>query len=321
MKRLYIFLLVLVLTLALILSGCKKKEDLNTPMVKPPVENPKDDVVVEDEEDEDTLIKDFTDILSKEEPEKTVAFIDSNLDKLSELDGDIMIDGLERQLEDGLNSTSNRIWELDEDDELLEIGEYNFEFSENKISEIKNADLKEEVEKTYNNNYKLVNIEGEFYPIIDYAKLQKYNEYLTAEWIDYLNIMAMDSNNVVASDGGLVISYDDLAKRLLVAENYLNSYIDGQRQEKMLGIYENKIWIYLKGLPNTPIYDWDTKIIEPEVLASYEKTANVENYLTANIVFRYLEMIKNSNNIIDDNILNEADKLIKEVMEMLTEFK
>lgn len=319
MKRLYIPLILLTLVLVLLLSGCNKKDDGNTPVVTPPIENPKDDAVVEGD---GSIIKEFTNIIeSNNEPDKIIAFINFNLDKLAELEGDIIIDGLERELEKHLEITTDIILELDKDNELLAIGNESFEFPEDKVTQIKNIELKAKVEKAYNNMYKFVNIEGQFYPIIDYTKLQKYNDYLTDEWKDYLNIMAMDSEEVPLVDGGLRISFDELSNRLLVTENYLNSYVDGKRQKEMLAQYENKIEAYLKGVPNTPIADFNSRIISPEVLVSYEKTANIENYMTSHIVFKYLDFIKGNKNIIDEEILEEADRLIDEVMEVLTEFK
>lgn len=315
MKKLYIPLIVLTLVLGLLLSGCNKKEEVDPPVVTPPIENPNDDVV------EETVLEEFAEVLDKEDPDKIISFIDSNLDKLSELEGDIVIDGLERKLQNNIEATTDKIMELDKDNELLAIDGEKASFLEESISKIKNEELKTEVQKAYNNMYKLVNLEGQFYPIIDYSKLEKYNEYLTDEWIDYLAIMAMDSENLPLADGALRISFDELAKRLFVTENYLNSYVEGQRQKEMLELYENKINVYLKGAPNTPIADRDTNIIAAEVLASYGETANVENYMTSHIIFKYLEFIKENKNVIDDHVLDEADRLIEEVMEVLTEFK
>lgn len=315
MKKLYIPLIVLTLVLGLLLSGCNKKEEVDPPVVTPPIENPNDDVV------EETVLEEFAEVLDKEDTDKIISFIDSNLDKLSELEGDIVIDGLERKLQNNIEATTDKIMELDKDNELLAIDGEKASFLEESISKIKNEELKTEVQKAYNNMYKLVNLEGQFYPIIDYSKLEKYNEYLTDEWIDYLAIMAMDSEDLPLADGALRISFDELAKRLFVTENYLNSYVEGQRQKEMLELYENKINVYLKGAPNTPIADRDTNIITAEVLASYGETANVENYMTSHIIFKYLEFIKENKNVIDDHVLDEADRLIEEVMEVLTEFK
>lgn len=315
MKKLYIPLIVLTLVLGLLLSGCNKKEEIDPPVVTPPIENPNNDVV------EETVLEEFAEVLDKEDPDKIISFIDSNLDKLSELEGDIVIDGLERKLQNNIEATTDKIMELDKDNELLVIDGEKASFLEESISKIKNEELKTEVKKAYNNMYKLVNLEGQFYPIIDYSKLEKYNEYLTDEWIDYLAIMAMDSEDLPLVDGALRISFDELAKRLFVTENYLNSYVEGQRQKEMLELYENKINVYLKGAPNTPIADRDTNIITAEVLASYGETANVENYMTSHIIFKYLEFIKENKNVIDDHVLDEADRLIEEVMEVLTEFK
>ena len=327
MKKTYISLLILGLIVVLTLSACTKDVD-DSPIVKPPVvapgenvEEPEDkdeDVVVED----DTIIEEFKEVLDKEaEPEKIISYIDENLDKIDEFQGDIMIDGLERKLQKNLDPLAIKIMDLDKENELMDIDGLEPTFLEAHIKDIKNDELRVVVENAHKNMYKLVNIEGQFYPIIDYSKLQKYNDNLTDEWKDYINIMAMDSDNLPQSDGGLRITFDELAERLMVTEEYLNSYIEGERRGEVLDLYENKINIYLKGSLNTPIEDRDTKVIKPEVLKSYEKTGAIDDYLTSYITLKYLDIVKENNNIIDELVFDEADRLIKEVMEILTEFK
>ena len=168
--------------------------------------------------------------------------------------------------------------------------------------------------------YKLVNLEGSFYPIVDYARLQEYNNYVTDEWKEYIAVRAMDSNVPPFVDGALVISYDDLANRLLKTENYLNKYLDSSRQDVMLDSYHNKINIYLKGVDNTPIADHASKIIYDDVLDSYVNTSHNEGYLTADILRRYVNVIEENDKIIDDKVLQLGDKLIAEAIQIKEHF-
>lgn len=318
MKRKTIALiLILILTLTFTLTGCKKKDVVEDPAPLP-VDNPVEEVG-EDEKEE--IMNEFMDMV-KDESNLTeiVNFIDKNIGKLTQLEGDRMLDYLERMLDENIEVYTESIISLDQNGELMEIAGTEFFYPESKISEIKNKELKEEVIEIYNNKYKLINLEGAFYPIIDYSKLKAYDN-ISEEWQDYLNVMAMDSEKVPFVDGALTISFDELAERIIKTENYLNKYVDGQRQEEMLLNYRNKLTAYLKGVPNTSIADRTTKVILDDVLESYEKTSNIADHVTSLTVQKYLEAIRANKNVIGSKVLERADALIEEAVETLSEYK
>lgn len=318
-KRLLIPVLILALVFVVILNGCKKEEPIEEPT---PTLPPTNGEVEEVEEDEKAVIMDeFTEITEGNDPLLIKEYVDGNIGKLSQLEGNLMIDSLEKSLVDNLDEVTNRLATMDEDGELMEIASDEFFFPEDRVSEIKNEDLKREVATIFDTMYKLVNLEGSFYPVVDYAGLQEYNNYVTDEWKEYLAVKAMDSENPPLADGALRISFDDLADRIIKTENYLNKYLDSFRQAEMIDSYHNKITIYLKGVDNTPIADRNTKMLYTDVLDSYVNTSHNEGYITANILYRYVEAIENNDNIIDDNILQLADELISEAVEVLTEYK
>lgn len=318
-KKLLMPMLILALVFVLILNGCKKEEPVVDPAPIPPPSNVD---VVEVEEDEKALImEEFTEIAEGNDPLLIKEYVDGNIGKLSQVEGNLMIDSLERSLLDNLDEVTARLISLDDDGELMDIASDEFFFPMDKISEIANEDLKREVVTTFDTMYKLVNLEGNFYPVVDYARLQEYNNNVTDEWKEYLAVKAMDSENPPLADGALRISFDDLANRIIKTENYLNKYIDSLRQAEMIDSYHNKITVYLKGVDNTPIADRSTKMIYSDLLDSYVNTSHNEGYITANILYRYVEAIEQNDNIIDDQILQLADELISEAVEILTEFK
>lgn len=319
-KSILITIIILAIVLILSLSGCKKKQVEKNPEPTPtPVEKPVEEV----EDDEKAVImEEFQNIVeSDNEPIKTKNFIDENIGKLSQLEGDKMIDALEKSLEKHLEKYTDKILALDKKFELMDIAGSELFFPEEKIKDIKDEKLREEVKKLYDSMYKLINLEGSFYPYIDYFKLQAYSNNITDEWKEYLGIRAMDSNDPPLVDAGLRIGYGELANRIIKAENYLNKYIDSQRQDEMLLNYENKLRIYLKGIDNSPIADPDTKKIYDDVLDSYVNTSHMENHVTAHILYKYVEELETNNYIIDEDILNKADELIEEALEILSEFK
>lgn len=317
-KRLFIPILIIVV-FALLLNGCKKDPPEEETDSIPAPNNGEIEEVEEDEKAQ--IMEDFFDLVEDNDSLRIKEFIDENIEKLSQLEGNQMIDNLEKSLEDNLADATDRLLTKDENGELMDIaGEDSF-FPMEKVSQIKNEELKREVTTLFDTMYKLVNLEGDFYPIVDYARLQEYNNYVTDEWKEYLAVMAMDSTNLAFVDGSLAISYDNLANRILKTENYLNKYLDSSRQEKMIDNYHNKISLYLKGVDNTPIADLTSNRIYDDILDSYIITSHNEGYITANILGRYVEVIVDNKKIIDDEILELADELISEAIEILTEYK
>ena len=315
-KRILLIAVVLVIGL----SGCKKKK----PEIQEPVKEPNEvtEDIVEEEVDKEEIMKDFNNLVESEsKPDKIVSFIDKEIAKLTNIEGDQMISQLERSLRESIGTVGYNIAKLDVDGELISLGGSELFFPEERVNDIKNARLQKEVEKTLASNYKLINLEGDFYPIIDYEKLQKYKENISPELKDYLAVRAMDSNMPVATDIGLDISFDELAGRILKTEDYLQKYSGGQRQEEMLRNYKEKLQIYLLGMDNSLISDPETGKIHDEVLESYKKTANTKDKVTAHIVRKYLNSIEENEYIIDESITENILSLVNESISLLEETK
>lgn len=323
-RKRFTSLIAMSLIIILVFTGCAKEKEIEDLNADIPNKDFEDNIIEEDkeEDEDDNIMEEFSELSKKPTtPYDLIKFMDKNIDKVSPIDGDKMLDSLERTLGKNRIVYENMIFEWDENNKLMEISPEEVDFNKSSIDSIENEELKKAVIDLYSSMYKLQSIEGDFYPIIDYGKLKTYKNHITEEWKDYLMIKSLDSDNRPMSDGGLNISFDELADRILKTENYLNKYVNGQRQEEMLENYENKIYAYMKGLPNTTISDRDTHEIHEEVLASYKKTGNNEGYITSHIIYEYFEDIKGNDNIIDDTILKKADELIEEAMRMLREFK
>ncbi len=314
-----VFLQVLVLAIFVLLAGCKKKEEPVEPTPNPPVSEEPQEAT---EDEKEVIMNDFNALIGGDyNSEEIIPFIDANIMKLSQIEADIMIDELENKLVGDKEDLMNRIFATDKDDELMAIGGTEKYFPEEKISAIKNSELKEEIQNAYKNMYRLVNLEGEFYPIVDYSKLVKFSNNISDELREYLEIMAMDSDDMPFADGSITISFKELADRIIKTEGHLNKYIEGLRNEKLLELYEIKLNAYMKGLPNTPIYNSGNKKVLEDVLRSYEETASLEGYITSHMLYQYTEDINGNNGVINKSILAKADEYIVEAIRMLKEYK
>jgi hypothetical protein len=248
-------------------------------------------------------------------------FMDENLPVLGELEGNHMLDNLENALKKELDVVNKNIAEFDAEEELMELIGDDFSLSPDMIGEIEDVDLRATVQDAYDNHYKLISREGQVEAVIDYSSLKEYQEKVTDEWKEYIDIMAIESDEPPFNDGALVITFDELAERILRIENYLNRYISGPRQDQLLELYENRLTAYYKGLPNTPIAAYDSGEILDNVYKSYESTAANDGYVTSSMIGEYRIAIRDNDMIVDDSILDLADQYIEESVRVLREFK
>ena len=319
-KKWMLILLSLVMVMALAACG-NNEEEVQEPEAEPPVQ---EEPVQEAEEDEKEMIMDEFRIIVEDERASAAVikeFMDENLPVLGELEGNHMFDNLENALKREIGDIDRDLMELDPEGKLNELMGNSGQLGLEMIAQIEDEDLKAAVENAYDNHYKLISREGQVEAVIDYSSLKEYQEKVTDEWKEYIDIMAAESDQAPFSDGSLMITFDQLAERILSIENYLNRYVSGPRQEELLELYENRLTAYYKGLPNTPIAAYDSGEILDNVYKSYENTAANEGYVTSSMIGEYRIAIRDNNMIVDDSIMALADQYIDESVRVLTEFK
>ena len=118
------------------------------------------------------------------------------------------------------------------------------------------------LEKLAAGKYKLISMEGAFYPIIDYEALKIYNKYLSDEMKAYLDIKSMDSNMPTIIDAAIIIPFDELANKLVKVEEYMKKYPECPDCEEILRLYGAYLKLYLEGSDNTPIFNYANKTIK-----------------------------------------------------------
>ncbi|MFA5576227.1 MAG: hypothetical protein WC983_03005 [Tissierellaceae bacterium] len=313
MKRTrHIILILLVFVLILSLIGCKKK---NTDIEETKRETP--DLIREESKDEkarDRLMAEFAELMDNKSLDLLVEFADSNIGNFSSIEADEILLGLQEILEE--NIARGAIFK-DYRGELMEIAGGEMFFPRDRIGDIGDQKLRADIERAFKNKYKLINMEGQFYPVVDYEELRAYDDYVSSQVRDYIDIRASMSNEPMAVDAALIISYDKLADRILQLEDYLKDYPQGKKYEEILGFYEDWLWVYLNGLPNTPIEDQDTKIVYKDVYESYKRIGNTKDSATGLIVSKYIDRIGENKGLIDESILEKNTDLIDEALFLL----
>lgn len=276
-EKFIILVLIIALILLASLSACNSKQigEDNGEIVD---KNKEDGIPAEYTREE--IMKDFKNLLeSKNEPMTLVEFIDQNINKVEKEDAVEMIMGLEKAQIEYTDKYTDEMFTEDYQSELLRLWESGSQGSlflnMDNLEEIKNEGLKELLEKLKQGKYKLINMEGALYPIIDYEAIKGYNKYLDDETKNYLDIKALESNSPSVLDAGIYISFDELAERLIKVEHYIKVYPDSKKDEEILRLYSTYLKLYLFGSDNTPIYNPEDKLVLNEVLDSYKKTSKI----------------------------------------------
>lgn len=321
MDKKKILILFISLSMVLGIAGCKKEEIPAENPSPPLVEEPEEDLEVEEDEKKDIMDK-YQKLLDGEKSvEKLNEFIKENLQKVGQLEGNKMLGSLEDAMKTELEGLRLELEELDTELELVKIIDEDGYLKEEKIDTIKNDKLKEKVKEAYSNYYRILSREASIEPVIDYTKLMDFKNKVSSEWQEYLELQSEELEKSAYGDGSLLITFDELGDRILKIENYLNRYINGPRQDVLLEKYEMHLTNYYKGLPNTPIGEYDTNLIFENVFKSYQKTAANQGYVTSSMIQEYLEAIRDNEMIIDDKIMKLADQYISESVRVMREFK
>jgi len=273
-------------------------------------------------EESDGLLYKFKSIVdSNNEPYVLVQFIDENIKNATEEEAAVMILILEEVQKEYIQEYTDEIFMEDNQMELLRLSGTELFFDEANIGQIENVKLKDIVERIFKGKYKLINMEGGFYPGIDYEKLKEYNRYLSAEIRGYIEIKALNSNKPAVLDAEITISFDELGERLIQTEKYIQKYPQGVKFEEVLRIYGDYLRLYLEGSDNSPIYEYETREIKKDILKSYKNMKGNNKLITAKIISKYIDIIEYNKNIIDENVLSRVPKLLSEAVATLESIK
>lgn len=176
-------------------------------------------------------------------------------------------------------------------DLLFKYFEYAFDYS--KIEMIKETELKALLYDITLGGFKIIDTEGTFMVIVDYDALKTFNEYLEDDLKYYIDIMAMIYNDPVAIDASIIVSPEELEKRIMQMESYIKAYDNQQRKEIVLSLYLGYMMVYISGTENTPTFDYDTGAMNPVMFKTFEAAAAKYNEaIFGRVMSKYVEVLK-----------------------------
>lgn len=289
-------------TALMIMAGCSK---VNAP--EPAItDTPAEDHATEKPDgktDQQALLEQFQEAVKEaEEAADVIAFLNTNIANADQVTADTMLRGLHVYYDTHLEAAQNAFFTASMQDVLVKEP---WPITEETAASIQDEAVRKLVQTALNGGYKLEMVEGSIYPIVDYSYQKGYSKHLSEQMKAFVELQAVESDKVPAKDGGLIISWDELAERALLAEAFMTKYKDspesGAVQNKFVNSY---LMMYINGLVNTPIYDLETFKLLDEAKASYQKTvAEAPQSVTGRITARFLDVLAST----DDRIFTEND--------------
>ena len=138
-----------------------------------------------------------------------------------------------------------------------------------------------------------------------------FKDYVSDYYKEYLRITAKEDEEIFASDGGLLIEYEELGDRIVIWENFLEKYPNGDLNSLINDNCNMYRSIYILGLPNTPTMDEDEngkiKGIYEENIEEFNRF--MKKYPDSPTVELIKYIIKNYKN---KNIFEEIDKMLEQ---------
>ena len=164
------------------------------------------------------------------------------------------------------------------------------------MAKYKNKTIAELAKETIDRRYKLEGIEGFISPIVDYESYKSYGKYLSQQMNSFIEIMASESESPSVMDAAIVIPLDEFVNRIIKLYEFEEKYPGFIRIYYIVNMLNGKLWVYMGGIDNTPVFNFSNNTIIGERLDNFK--ANAEKYKGTrfgNKLAEYLELLKAEN--------------------------
>jgi len=211
-------------------------------------------------------------LTSSEKLPQATAYLKANIKQLSPQTATSLVLALENAQNKYMDAWTNKYTESIQK-KLMNMysstGIYGDEKMEDMIKRATDPALKKLLSNTKNSGYQIMNVEGYYMPIIDYDQYDAYDDYVTKDINDYVDIMAEESDEPALMDAGLVIGWDKLLVRTLDMEQFILKYPHSKRLSVIQQNYNYGVYTVFYGADNTQLFDSLSKKIDPDAKKQY----------------------------------------------------
>jgi hypothetical protein len=110
---------------------------------------------------------------------------------------------------------------------------------------------------------------------------------------EFLLINSTEMKEGFTADAGLVISFEQLHKRVVIWEDFQKKHPDFFLKNDVQSSYEIYFYTFLTGIDNTPVFDYDTQKLLPEIKKLFEKIiARKDARKSSKVIANYYAYLK-----------------------------
>lgn len=269
------------------------------------------------EEKIDKLMEDFKSLTKKKDLalEDLIEFIDGDIELVGKTNGDIFVYGLEERLESELDTSLDRLRKLDSKAELVKLmGQEEF-LADSRLAEIKNPELKAEVEALDAQKYKILRQGDQLDLAVDYDKFLKYENFISDTAAGYFNIRGELISKPSLVGGDFNIEFKEMNKRILKYEDYIVHNKDSERLEDVILIYRESLVNYFKGTEANPVLEEGR--VNDKILAGYKDLASNKEGITPRVAREYVAVLRAHRQIAREDLEVKILSLVNEALSSL----
>jgi hypothetical protein len=99
--------------------------------------------------------------------------------------------------------------------------------------------------------------------------VENFGPHLPLAYGEYLQLRQAEKKEGFAVDAFLLISFEDLGRRIIALEDFQEGYPEFPAGEEISGLHEMYLWFFLHGMDNSPIFSWDNGTLVPEAKEAF----------------------------------------------------
>ncbi len=154
------------------------------------------------------------------------------------------------------------------------------------------------------NGFRILSAEGQIFFTLsgDFIKEDIEQFCDTLSW-EFLNLYTLENDRPCCEDGGMVISTEDLMKRVSGWGNLIDRAAGTEYEDIVKASYESNLDLLFFGLNNTPAFDYDTNKYKEEYFNEMsEFVANNPDHRASQDFAPFIELLEDSNMEIPEEV-------------------
>ncbi|MBS7526427.1 hypothetical protein KHM83_07035 [Fusibacter paucivorans] len=169
------------------------------------------------------------------------------------------------------------------------------------------GEKKDEIQDICDHGFTFVPFNGLIYPVVNYEDFDRVSPYVSREASSYIALKAHELNDYMI---GSSLSQEDLIDRLLSIETHLKAYAGGQTAPTVYELYKTYLYDFIP----IELRTLGKLSEDDERLKTYQFFADAhETSVTAAIVSKYVNAIKDNGYVINASVLEVLDNFNDEI--------